>query len=369
MALSCGIVGLPNVGKSTLFNAISETNKAEAANYPFCTITPNVGIVPVPDVRLDKLSELYKPAKTTPTSLEFIDIAGLVKGASTGGGRGNQFLSEIRQVDAIVHVVRCFEDGNVVHVDGSVDPERDIEVIETELCLKDLEGVEKRRERTQKAAKGVGKPAEEAKIELGVLDRVREGLDAGKPVWTQGLSAEERARIADLFLLTDKPVLYVANVDEAQLGKPDNARLQAVRKVADRQGAPTVVICAGLEAEIAQLPREERPAFLEQSGLTETGLTKLIHAGYERLGLITFFTSGTDECRAWTLHKGQKAPQAAGVIHTDFERGFIKAEICRCEDLLSYGSEAALRDKGLLRIEGKDYVVQDGDVAHFRFNV
>ncbi|MHB8418960.1 MAG: redox-regulated ATPase YchF [Myxococcales bacterium] len=369
MGFNCGIVGLPNVGKSTLFNAISETNKAEAANYPFCTITPNVGVVPVPDARLDRLSALYHPAKTTPTSLEFIDIAGLVKGASQGGGRGNQFLSEIRQVDAIVHVVRCFEDGNVVHVDGSVDPERDVGVIETELCLKDLEGVEKRRERAQKASKGAGKAGEEGKAELALLDRVRAGLDAGKPVWLQGLTQEERARLADLFLLTDKPVLYVANVGEAQLGRPDDPRLAVVRRLADTQGAPLVVICASLEAEIAQLPREDRPAFLQQAGLEEPGLHKLIHAGYARLGLITFFTAGTDECRAWTVRRGAKAPQAAGVIHTDFERGFIKAEICAVEDLLALGSEAALRDKGLLRIEGKDYVVQDGDVAHFRFNV
>ncbi len=369
MGFNCGIVGLPNVGKSTLFNAISETNKAEAANYPFCTITPNVGVVPVPDARLDKLSALYKPAKTTPTSLEFIDIAGLVKGASQGGGRGNQFLSEIRQVDAIVHVVRCFEDGNVVHVDGSVDPARDVDVIQTELCLKDLDGVEKRRERAQKAAKGSGKPADEAKVELALLDRVLAGLDAGKPVFAQGLGPEEHARLAELFLLTDKPIIYVANVGEDQLGKADDPRVAAVRRIAEAHGAPVVVICASLESEIAQLPREERPAFLEQAGLDEPGLHKLIHAGYARLGLITFFTAGTDECRAWTVRKGARAPQAAGVIHTDFERGFIKAEICRVEDLLALGSEAALRDKGLLRIEGKDYVVQDGDVAHFRFNV
>ena len=371
MALSCGIVGLPNVGKSTLFNAISETTKALAANYPFCTIEPNVGIVEVPDARLARLSALYKPAKTSPTTLEFVDIAGLVKGASQGEGLGNQFLSHIRQVQAVIHVVRCFEDSNVIHVDGSVDPVRDVGVIETELCLKDLESVEKRRDRTQKASKGIGKPAEEAKLELALLDRVKAGLDGGTPVAFQGLGAEDRERLAELFLLTDKPVLYLANVGEKQLGLSagEDPHVDAVRALAAKQGAPVVVVCAGLEAEIAQLPPEERPAFLAEIGLGEPGLERLVRAAYELLGLITFFTAGEDECRAWTLRRGARAPQAAGVIHTDFERGFIKAEIAPCEALLSYGSEAALRDKGLLRIEGKEYVVQDGDVAHFRFNV
>ncbi|MHB1845711.1 MAG: redox-regulated ATPase YchF [Deltaproteobacteria bacterium] len=370
MSLACGIVGLPNVGKSTLFNAISETTKAEAANYPFCTIEPNVGVVGVPDERLAKLAALYRPKKTTPTTLDFVDIAGLVKGASKGEGLGNQFLSHIRQVQAVIHVVRCFTDSNVIHVEGSIDPERDVAVIDTELCLKDLETVEKRRERTQKASKGVGKPAEEAKLELALLDRIKAGLDAGKPLRAQGLTAEEGERIADLFALTGKPVLYVANVDEAQLKDPDqDPNVQKVRRIAEREGAKAIVICAGLESEIATLPPGERGAFLAESGLAEPGLNRLVRAGYELLGLLTFFTAGEDECRAWTVRRGARAPEAAGVIHTDFERGFIKAEIARVEELLAYGSEAALRDKGLLRIEGKEYVVQDGDVAHFRFNV
>jgi GTP-binding protein YchF len=369
VALSIGIVGLPNVGKSTLFNALSAAG-AQAANYPFCTIEPNVGVVPVPDERLDQLSALVKPKKTTPTTLEFVDIAGLVRGASKGEGLGNQFLANIRQVDAVLHVLRCFVDENVTHVEGSVDPARDKEVVDTELCLKDLETVEKRRERTQKNTKVPGKPGEEARAELALLDRVKAGLDQGLRVKAQGLSDEDHARLRELFLLTDKPVLYVANIGEAQLGKDDqDLRVKAVRELAEKEGAEVVVLAAGIEAEIQQLPVEERKGFLHSVGLDEPGLNKVVRAGYKLLGLQTYFTVGEEECRAWTIKKGWRAPQAAGVIHTDFERGFIKAEVLRWEDLLRLGSEHAAREKGLLRVEGKEYVVQDGDCMHFRFNV
>jgi ribosome-binding ATPase len=369
VTLSIGIVGLPNVGKSTLFNALSAAG-AQAANYPFCTIEPNVGVVPVPDERLDRLSALIKPKKTIPTSLEFVDIAGLVRGASKGEGLGNQFLANIRQVDAVLHVLRCFVDDNVTHVEGSVDPARDKEVVDTELCLKDLETVEKRRERTQKNTKVPGKPGEEAKAELALLDKVKAGLDQGLRVKAQGLSEDEHARLRELFLLTDKPVLYVANIGEAQLGKEDqDARVKAVRELAAKEAAEVVVLAAGIEAEIQQLPPEERVGFLQSVGLDEPGLNKVVRAGYRLLGLQTYFTVGEDECRAWTIKKGWKAPQAAGVIHTDFERGFIKAEVFGWEEILKLGSEAAVRDKGLLRVEGKEYVVQDGDCMHFRFNV
>ncbi len=369
MSLNCGIVGLPNVGKSTLFNALSETAKAQAANYPFCTIEPNIGVVAVPDPRLDQLSALYHPKKTTPASLEFVDIAGLVKGASKGEGRGNKFLDNIRQTDALCHVVRCFQDSNVVHVDGSVDPVRDIQTIDTELCLKDLESVEKRRDRTQKLTKAAGKAGEEAKLELEILVRVEAGLNEGTPVRAQKLTPEDRAVLRELFLITAKPVLYVANIAEVQIGKEDDALVAQVRALAAREGAPVITICAELESQIVALPAAERADFLAGAGLAEPGLHRLVRAAYTLLGLLTFFTAGEDECRAWTLKQGGHAPQAAGVIHTDFERGFIKAEICRVEDLLKYRSDAALREKGLLRIEGKDYVMHDGDVAHFRFNV
>ena len=369
MGLAIGIVGLPNVGKSTLFNALSNAG-AQAANYPFCTIEPNVGVVPVPDERLDELTRLFKPRKRVPTSLEFVDIAGLVKGASQGEGLGNQFLSHIRQVDAVCHVMRCFQDPDVVHVEGSVDPARDAATIETELCLADLQTVDKRRDRTLKMTKAGGKPGEEAKAEIVLLDQVRAGLDAGTPVRRQGLSEEELAGLKELFLLTSKPVLYVANVGEEQVGHEDSDPLVGkAREVAKADGAPLVTICSRVEAEVQELPAGERAEFLQSLGMSEPGLNKLVHAGYELLGLLTYFTAGEDECRAWTIHRGTKAPGAAGVIHTDFERGFIKAEVIGWKDLLQYGSEAAVKEKGLLRVEGKEYVVQDGDVMHFRFNV
>ena len=370
MALGIGIVGLPNVGKSTLFNALSGSAKAQAANYPFCTIDPNVGVVPVPDARLAHLARLFKPKKTTPTSLEFVDIAGLVAGASKGEGLGNQFLSHIRQVDAIAHVLRCFDDPDVVHVGGTVDPRGDRDVVETELMLKDLESVERRRDRAQKNAKAPGKPGELAKAELAALDRVRAELERGVPIRAQRLGDAEREAVGDLFLLTAKPVVYIANVDERQLSHlEDDPRIAAVRELARAEGSEMVVLCGKMEAEIAELPEAERVEFLRSLGLSEPGLDRLVHAGYRALGLITFFTVGEDECRAWTVRRGARAPQAAGVIHTDFERGFIKAEVMRLEDLLRAGGENAVREKGLLRIEGKDYVVQDGDVMHFKFNV
>ena len=369
MGLAIGIVGLPNVGKSTLFNALSGASVL-AANYPFATKDPNVGVVPVPDARLDKLAALYKPKKTTHAALEFVDIAGLVKGASKGEGLGNQFLANIREVDAVAHVLRCFQDPDVVHVDGTVDPERDKEVVDTELQLKDLEGLEKKRERKAKDAKGPGKAGDEAKADLAVYDKLKAALEAGRPARSVALSDEEKPRAKDLFLLTAKPVLYVANVDESQLGNLDKDPLVArVRELAKREGALSVAICSKVEAEIQQLPREERKEFLETVGLTEPGLNKLVREGFTLLGLQSYFTAGEDECRAWVVKKGARAPQAAGVIHTDFERGFIKAEVIRWDELLRLGSEAAAKSKGAMRVEGKEYVVQDGDVMHFLFNV
>src|SRR5512146_1578451 len=370
MGLSIGIVGLPNVGKSTLFNALLGAAQAAAANYPFCTIDPNVGVVPVPDPRLDRLSALFEPKKTTPTTLEFVDIAGLVAGASKGEGLGNQFLANIREVDAIAHVLRCFEDADVVHVSGKVDPRGDKDVVETELMLKDLEQIERRRERAQKDAKAPGKPGEAAKLELAVLDRVKAGLEAGTPVRAQKLADDERTLVRGLFLLTAKPVLYIADVEEGQLGgEASDPAIRAVKAVADAEGAPMVEISGKVESELAALAPAERKEYLDSLGLVEPGLDRLVHAGYRLLGLTTFFTVGEDECRAWTVRKGARAPQAAGVIHTDFEKGFIKAEVIRHEDLLELRTEAACREKGKLRIEGKEYVVQDGDVMHFRVNV
>jgi GTP-binding protein YchF len=369
VGLAIGIVGLPNVGKSTLFNALSNAG-AQAANYPFCTIEPNVGVVPVPDRRLDALSALYKPKKTVPTALEFVDIAGLVRGASKGEGLGNQFLANIRQVDAVLYVLRCFDDPNVTHVEGTIDPVRDAQVVDTELLLKDLETVEKRRERTLKMTKAAGKQGEEAKVEVALLDRVKAGIDDGVPVRAQSLSADDRTALKELFLLTEKPVLYIANVDEKSLSAREKGpREEAVKALAAKERAPVVSICAELEAQIQALPEAERAEFLESVGLSEPGLNRLVRASYDLLGLITYFTVGEDECRAWTLRKGTLAPGAAGVIHTDFEKGFIKANVMRTEDVLALKSEAVVREKGLLRIEGRDYVVQDGDVMHFLFNV
>jgi GTP-binding protein YchF len=370
MGLSIGIVGLPNVGKSTLFNALCGAAQAAAANYPFCTIEPNVGVVPVPDPRLDRLSAMFRPKKTTPTTLEFVDIAGLVAGASKGEGLGNQFLANIREVDAIAHVLRCFQDPDVVHVAGKVDPGGDRDVVDTELMLKDLEQVERRRERLGKDAKAPGKPGELAKHELAVLDRVKAGLEAGTPLRAQKLSDDERALVRPLFLLTAKPVLYIANVDESQLGhEAEDPAIRAVKAIADAEGAAMVEISGKVESELVALAPPERKEYLDALGLAEPGLDRLVHAGYRLLGLITFFTVGEDECRAWTVRDGTRAPQAAGTIHSDFEKGFIKAEVVRYEDLVALGSEAAARTHGKLRMEGKEYVVQDGDVMHFRFNV
>jgi GTP-binding protein YchF len=368
MGFACGIVGLPNVGKSTLFNALSATQQAAAANYPFCTIEPNVGIVPVADHRLDELVRVIKPKKIVPTTLQFVDIAGLVRGASKGEGLGNQFLANIREVDAIAHVVRCFEDSNVVHVEGRIDPSGDVATIDTELGLKDLETLDKRLQRAQKSMKGP-----DAKTEKPVYDlcqRIIKGLNDGQPVRAQPLTDEERGLISDLHLLTSKKVFYVANVAEKQLaGVANDPHVSALRKVAEREHAPVVVICAAAEAEISTLDKSEQPEFLASLGLDEPGLNKVVRTGYDLLGLITFFTAGETECRAWTIKKGTKAPQAAGTIHTDFERGFIKAEIIWWEDLVKLGSEAACRAAAKLAIEGKDYVMRDGDTAHFRFNV
>jgi hypothetical protein len=367
MGLSIGIVGLPNVGKSTLFNALIGHAQAQAANYPFCTIDPNVGVVPVRDDRLTRLAALFRPKKTTPTTLGFVDIAGLVAGASRGEGLGNQFLAHIREVDAIAHVLRCFEDPDVVHVSGGVDPRGDRDVVETELMLKDLEQIERRREKVARDAKAPGKAGDPARTELQALDRARAGLEAGKPVRAQALGAEDRALLRPLSLLTAKPVLYIANVDEKQLADPGDPRLALARRLAEEEGAPLVVICGKVEAELAELPDGERHDFLQSLGLEEPGLERLVRAGYRLLGLLTFFTVGEEECRAWTVPRGTLAPRAAGAVHTDFEKGFIRAEVVAAGDLIACGSEHAARERALVRVEGRDYAVQDGDVIHFRF--
>ena len=364
MGIKCGIVGLPNVGKSTLFNAVTQAQNAAAANYPFCTIDPNVGVVPVPDVRLKALADIVKPEKILPTTVEFVDIAGLVAGASKGEGLGNKFLAHIRETDAIAHVVRCFVNDDIVHVAGRIDPIGDIEVINTELALADLDTVERGHRRAEKDAKAGDKDAARLR---DLLKRMRDHLDSGKPARTLPMDPAERPLLKELHLITMKPLMYVANVAEG--GFKDNPYLAAVDKRAAEEGADVVPVCAAIEAEIAQLDEGDRLAFLEELGLHEPGLDRVIRAAYHLLGLLTFFTAGVKEVRAWTTHFGALAPQAAGEIHTDFEKGFIRAEVIAYEDFIALKGEQGAKEAGKMRLEGKEYVVREGDVMHFRFNV
>ncbi len=369
MAINCGIVGLPNVGKSTIFSALTSA-PAEAANYPFCTINPNVGIVDVPDPRLDHLASAFSPKKVVPATVEFVDIAGLVKGASKGEGLGNQFLSHIREVGVTAQVVRCFENPDIIHVNNKVDPAGDIEIINVELALADLDTVDKRADRASRAGRVQGKEAQkEAEIVLSAVAKIRPLLQEGKAARLAELTDDEKAAMYDCHLITMKPQMYVCNVDEDGM-KNGNAHIEAVKKIAGAEGADVVLICGKFESELADLESdEERLAFLEEIGLKESGLTSLAHAAYHLLGMRTFFTAGEDECRAWTIHAGDTAPKAAGVIHTDFEKGFIKAEVYSFDDFVKYGTEQKIREAGRYRQEGKEYVVADGDVMFFKFNV